>query len=120
MPDVLGAPRFPMVFLAPFTRYHDQVWALASPDLYPRFPAGSANLPEDSVCLIDQARALDAGRLGGRRGTLTAAQYRPIETGLAVIFGLTLPARAPAPASTPSPARPDSGGAVGGASGGTP
>lgn len=110
LPDALGSPRFPVVFLAPFTTDEGQAWATISPGLYPRFPAGTPGLPKDSICLIDQARALDARRLGGRRGTLTAAQYRPIELGLATIFGLTLPA--------PSPASVRSG--PGGSSGGTP
>ncbi len=101
LPDALGSPRYPMIFLVPFTRDHGGGWSAASPDLYPRFPAGTPGLPEDSVCLIDQARALDARRLGGRRGILTAAQYRPIEMALAAIFGLPLPA--PVPSAPPSP-----------------
>lgn len=109
LPDALGPPRFPMVFLAPFTTDGGQAWATISPGLYPRFPAGTPGLPNDSICLIDQARALDARRLGGLRGTLTAAQYRPIEAGLAAIFGL------PSPAPVPSPSPPGSSGA-----GGTP
>ena len=104
LPDTLGSPRFPMVFLAPFTTDDGQAWATISPDLYPRYPAGTSGLTNDSICLIDQARALDARRLGGLRGTLTAAQYRPIATGLAAIFGLPLPA-APIPSSSPSPPR---------------
>jgi mRNA interferase MazF len=114
LPDVLGSPRYQLVFLAPFTRDHGQAWTTINPKLYPRFPAGTANLPEDSICLLDQARTLDARRLGGHRGTLTAAQYRPIETGLARIFGFPLPVPATPPASSPAPPRP------GATAGGTP
>ena len=102
LPDVLGPPRFPMVLLAPFTRDHGQAWARINPALYPPFPAGAASLPEDSVCLIDQARALDASRLAGRRGTLTEAEYAPIGAGLARIFGLPLPVPATSPPSAPA------------------
>lgn len=86
-PDASGPVRFSMIVLVPLTRDLGQDWALANPDLYPRLPAGAGNLPEDSVCLLDQVRAVDARRLKGHRGRLAEAQYRPVRNGLARLFG---------------------------------
>lgn len=108
-PDALGPVRFSMVVLVPLTRDRGQDWALANPDLYPRLPAGAGNLPEDSVCLLDQVRAVDAGRLKGHRGRLTEAQYRPLLNGLARLFG-TATSGIAAPSGLP-PGGPGAGGA---------
>ena len=110
IPDALGGPaRFPMVVLVPLTRDRGQAWALANPDLYPRLSAGAGNLPEDSICLLDQVRAVDARRLRGYRGRLTAAQYRPLLNGLARLFG-TATSGIAAPSGLP-PGGPGAGGA---------
>lgn len=82
MPDVVGSPRFPVVVLAPLTTDRGQRWAERSPGLYPKLQKGTANLRSDSICLLDQIRSLGMERLRGYRGTLSEAEYRPINEGL--------------------------------------
>lgn len=50
---------------------------------------GTANLRSPSVCLLDQVRALDVGRVRSYRGTLNAEEYSPIRKGLAKVTGDT-------------------------------
>lgn len=97
LPEVLGVPRFPMVLVAPITSDRDGAARAAaqSPRLYPRFAKGTANLSKDSVCLLDQVRALDASRLEGYLGKLGDTDYGPVWDGLREMFGLALPAGVP-------------------------
>lgn len=91
-PELLGEPRFPMVVLAPMTSDRDGAARAAteSPRLYPRFTRGTGNLRSDSVCLLDQVRALDASRVESYLGTLSAAEYRPVREGLGGMLDLAL------------------------------
>lgn len=82
IPDTLGHPRFPTVFLVPLTTDHGQEWAALSPALYPRLSAGTASLPRDSLALLDQARALTLARVISRIGALPLASLRPIQDSL--------------------------------------
>lgn len=86
LPELLGAPRFGVLIVAPMTTDRGQRWAESSPALYPRFPGGTANLESPSICLLDQVRALDAGRVRRYSGTLSNDQYQPIRDGLRRIF----------------------------------
>ncbi len=63
LPELAGAPRFGVVIVAPMTTDRGQQWADRSPGLYPRYPAGTANLKSSSMCLLDQVRALDVERV---------------------------------------------------------
>jgi mRNA interferase MazF len=87
MPERVGVPRFPVLIVAPMTSYRGQEWAERSPELYPRFDEGTANLRSPSVCLLDRVRALDAERVRGYRGTLSEEEYGPVREGLRQILG---------------------------------
>lgn len=88
---VLGTMRFPMVLLVPLTSATPQrdAWSAPHPDLYPRLPAGAGAgaIVRDSVVLLDQLTSIDAARVVGLRGVLTAAELRPILGGLAAAIG---------------------------------
>lgn len=86
-PELAGTPRFGVLIVVPMTTDRGQAWVERSPELYPRYPEGAANLKSPSVCLLDQVRALDAGRVRSYHGTFSAEEYRPIRKGLAKILG---------------------------------
>ncbi len=86
LPERLGTSRFGVLIVVPMTADRGQRWARRGPALYPRFSKGTANLKSSSICLLDQVRALDAGRVHRYRGTLSAEQYRPVRDGLRRIF----------------------------------
>lgn len=62
-PSLIGIPRFSSVIVIPLTTDRGQAWAIASPDLYPRFPAGVAGLRKPSIALLDQLRVVDVNRI---------------------------------------------------------
>jgi mRNA interferase MazF len=84
VPEALGTSRFPTLLLAPLTsdRGEGRRWAEKSPALYPRLQKGTAGLRSDSICLLDQVRALDVERVGAYLGSLSGEEYRPIREGL--------------------------------------
>ena len=82
LPNRLGTPRFQLIVVIPMTTDRGQAWAIASPDLYPRFSTGVADLRSPSLALIDQVRVLDVDRIVKYRGSLTSEQYAPILSGL--------------------------------------
>lgn len=81
-PNRLGIPRFSLIVVIPITTDKGQTWALASPDLYPRFAAGVAGLSSPSIVLLDQIRVIDVSRIVDYRGSLTPDEYQPILIGL--------------------------------------
>ena len=81
-PNRLGIPRFSLIVVIPMTTDRGQMWAIASPDLYPRFAAGVAGLSSPSIALLDQVRVLDVNRIVDYRGSLTPDEYEPVLTGL--------------------------------------
>jgi mRNA interferase MazF len=86
VPERLAAPRFQLVIIAPLTTDREQTWAIASPELYPRLTAGNGGLPQNSLVLLDQIRAIDLKRVARYLGTLTLEQYQPITNGLKKIL----------------------------------
>ncbi|MBD2545766.1 MULTISPECIES: type II toxin-antitoxin system PemK/MazF family toxin [Planktothricoides] len=82
LPNRVGNPRFPLVILVPITSDRGQAWANDSPDLYPKFPAGTAGLRQPSIALLDQIRVLDFTRITEYWGRLTPEEYDPILRGL--------------------------------------
>lgn len=88
-PDILGIPRYPLIFLIPLTSDKGQSWVAAAPDLYICFPAGIGNLRSPSIALLDQVRGLDVDRISKYRGTLTPQQYQPILKGLGKMMNLS-------------------------------
>lgn len=66
-----------MVLVVPVTASFD-----SEPPLYLSLPAGAGGLREDSTVLLDQFGFVDASRVVGFVGTLTDAEYLPIQEGL--------------------------------------
>lgn len=87
LPELAGTPRFEVLIVAPMTTDNGQEWVNQSPQLYPRYPTGTANLRSSSICLLDQIRALDVDRVYRHRGVLSNEQYRPIRRALDRMFG---------------------------------
>ncbi|BAC90366.1 type II toxin-antitoxin system PemK/MazF family toxin [Gloeobacter violaceus] len=81
-PEALGKPRFAITVVIPLTSYRSQSWVEASPALYPRLKAGEGLLPQESVALLEQIRALDRSRVVRYLGTLTPRQYKALRSGL--------------------------------------
>jgi mRNA interferase MazF len=71
-----------LIVVIPLTTDKGQAWAIASPDLYPRFNAGIGGLSPPSIALLDQVRVLDISRIAAYRGGLTPDEYEPILFGL--------------------------------------
>lgn len=101
-PEVLGQPRFSMVLLVPLTSDKGEAWPRLAPALYPILPAGTAGLLSDSVCLLDQVRAVDVDRIKGRGGALDEGELRPIRDGLRRVLGFDGEENAPSEAESPS------------------
>jgi mRNA interferase MazF len=78
-PAKVQPPRYPVVLVVPITSDKGQLWATKSPRLYPKLKAGTGNLPNDSIILLDQIRALDESRLGRYLGKLTPEMFQPIK-----------------------------------------
>ena len=78
IPQKLGVPRFPLIIVAPMTSDRSQSWAVTSPTLYPKLAAGEAGLPQNSIVLLDQVRAIDLNRIVRYLGSLSSNRYRPI------------------------------------------
>jgi mRNA interferase MazF len=87
LPTNLGSPRFPVIIIAPFTTDRGAPWAHQNPELYPRFAAGAGSLSVDSICLLDQIRAIDMSRVVRRWGRLDAEEFAPILSGLMMMLG---------------------------------
>lgn len=88
VPTMLGTPRFPVLVIAPFTTDRTATWSQRNSLLYPRLHSGSGNLSADSVCLLDQVRAIDISRITRRWGRLSSSEFAPIQDGLMRMFGL--------------------------------
>lgn len=86
IPERLGVPRFKLLIVVPMTTDKGMPWVTQSPELYPRFPQGTANLVSASVALLDQIRAIDPPRVVKFRGKLTPEQYLSVRDGLFRLF----------------------------------
>ncbi len=89
-PQAIGNPRYPLILVAPLTTNRLQSWAINSPNLYPQLSIGVANLPQNSLILLDQIRAIDLNRVVRYLGTLKIEQYQPILDHLKIIFNLQI------------------------------
>ncbi len=81
-PPLTGRTRFGVVAVVPLTTFRAQPWQAANTLLYPVFSAGMGGISVDSVALIDQAQVVDVGRISSVIGTLSQAEYEPVEAGL--------------------------------------
>lgn len=80
-----GEMRYLLVILAPLTTQIGK-WVERNPMLYPVLSAGTGNLTQDSVVLLDQIRAVDAQRIVRYVGCLSEEEYLPIAAGIGEIF----------------------------------
>lgn len=86
IPDKVAQPRFFLIIVAPMTSDKQQSWSINSPQLYPKLSAGIAKLPNDSIILLDQIRAIDIKRVVSYLGTLTKNQYQSILNSLQIML----------------------------------
>lgn len=77
LPERLGPPRFKTVLVAPLTTDRGGAWSKSA--LYPRLAAGVGGLPDNSLVLLEQTRALGTDRMVRYLGQLTEAQYGPVK-----------------------------------------
>ena len=81
LPETLGKSRFPMLVVVPLTTASGS-WRAAAPKLYPKLAKGAGGLARDSTVLLEQIRGLDARRVSGYLGRLTASEYALVKEGL--------------------------------------
>jgi len=82
VPAKIGKPRYPMLIIVPLTTDRNAKWSEGSPLLYPRIPAGSGGIQNDSLALLDQIRAVDVSRVVAKAGELSDVALKPILNGL--------------------------------------
>jgi mRNA interferase MazF len=87
LPEQVGKPRFPVIFVVPVTSDRGQDWATVAPLLYLRFPAGSGGLRSASIGLLDQLRCVDVKRIVDFRGSLSPEECERLRQALQQIFG---------------------------------
>lgn len=80
-----GPLRFPLAMVVPLTTAVGP-WQAANPATYPRLKAGAGGLSKASTVLGDQLRAIDRLRLRAFVGTLTPAEYAPIQAAIVAAF----------------------------------
>ncbi len=85
LPNQLGKPRFPMLFVVPLTSQIGE-WVTENAELYPHITAGSGGLIKDSIALLDHLRAVDETRIHAYIGTLPSKEFKPIFSSLLKIF----------------------------------
>ncbi len=82
---IVGVPsgdvRYPVAVVVPLTTQFGG-WVKKNPVLYPIIQAGTAGLPQKSVALCDQIRAVDIQRITGYLGSLSFNEYLPIIDGI--------------------------------------
>lgn len=83
----LGDVRYPVVVVVPLTTQFGG-WAKKNPALYPIIQEGTAGLPQKSVVLCDQIRAVDIQRVIGYLGSLSVDEYLPIIDGVRQVLDL--------------------------------
>ncbi|MCA6556200.1 MAG: type II toxin-antitoxin system PemK/MazF family toxin [Pseudanabaena sp. M114S2SP2A07QC] len=83
----LGDVRYPVAVVVPLTTQFGD-WTRKNPALYPIIQAGTAGLPQKSVVLCDQIRAVDIQRVIGYLGSLSIDEYLPIIDGVKRVLDL--------------------------------
>jgi mRNA interferase MazF len=83
----LGDVRYSVVVVVPLTTQFG-VGGKRNPVLYPIIPSGTAGLPQKSVALCDQIRAVDIQRVIGYLGSLNINEYLPIIDGVRQVLDL--------------------------------
>ena len=80
-----GLPRYPVVIVVPLTTQSGP-WAEKNPNLYRQLPAGAGGIPQASIALLDQIRALDVRRVNAYLGSLEPEIFTPIRNNLLQLF----------------------------------
>ncbi|KKM08689.1 hypothetical protein SY88_22555 [Clostridiales bacterium PH28_bin88] len=62
-------------------------WARKNQTLYPHLPAGTGGIPQASIALLDQVRALDVRRVNAYLGSLEPEIFTLIRNNLLQLFG---------------------------------
>jgi len=83
----LGDVRYPVVVVVALTTQFG-VWVKKNSVLYPIIQAGTAGLPQKSVALCDQLRAVDIQRVIGYLSSLSLNEYLPIIDGVKQVLDL--------------------------------
>ncbi len=83
----LGDVRYPVVVVVPLTTQFGG-WAKKNSAIYPIIQSGTAGLPQKSVALCDQIRAVDIQRVIGYLGSLSVDEYLPIIDGVRRVLHL--------------------------------
>ena len=88
---IVGVPlenvRYPVVVVVPLTTQFGG-WVDRNSALYPIIQAGTAGLPQKSVALCDQIRAVDIQRVIGYLGSLSVDEYLLIIDGVRRVLDL--------------------------------
>jgi mRNA interferase MazF len=77
--------RYPVVIVVPLTTQSGP-WTKKNPNLYRHLPAGAGGIPQDSIALLDQVRALDVRRVNAYLGSLEPEIFTPIRNTLLRLF----------------------------------
>jgi len=89
LPDILGKPRYPILFVVPLTTRIGQ-WARKNPQLYPILTAKTGGVPQKSAILLDQLRAVDASRVSGCIGAVERKMAKYIQNQLMKMIAATI------------------------------
>ncbi|WP_406676416.1 type II toxin-antitoxin system PemK/MazF family toxin [Moorella sp. ACPs] len=86
---VVGVPqgpvRYPVVIVVPLTT-RSGPWAKQNSNLYQPLPPGAGGIPQASIVLIDQVRAVDVRRVKAHLGTFEEKTFEPIRSSLCELF----------------------------------
>ncbi len=80
-----GPLRYPVVIAVPLTTQGGP-WAKKNPNLYWYLPAGAGGIPQASIVLLDQVRALDVRRVNTYLGSLEPEIFTSIRNNLFQLF----------------------------------
>ena len=89
LPQRLGTQRFPLWIVVPMTS-RISGWTRAAPNLYPTYPRGVGGLSVPSAALLDHLRGVDITRVVRFLGSLSPAEYAPIQAGLREMTRVTI------------------------------
>ncbi|MDH7578741.1 MAG: type II toxin-antitoxin system PemK/MazF family toxin [Bacillota bacterium] len=80
-----GPVRYPVVVAVPLTTQSGP-WARKNPSLYRHLPRGAGGIPQASIALLDQLRAVDVRRVKAYLGRLEPEIFQPIRNSLIELF----------------------------------
>jgi mRNA interferase MazF len=81
-----GPVRYPVVIVVPLTTQSGP-WVRRNPNLYRFLPPGAGGIPQPSIALLDQLRAVDVRRVKTYLGRLEAEIFHSIRNCLLELLG---------------------------------